>query len=245
MAREDVARAKPPSPGDRATEILARLERAIPEARTELDFATPWQLVVATILSAQSTDRVINRVTPELFRRWPTPADLAAAAGAEVEEVVKTTGFFRNKAKAIRAAAALLTERHGGEVPRTIAELIELPGVARKTANVVLGAAYGVSEGIIVDTHVGRVARRLELTHEEDPSKVEAELSAQIPRSGWIGAGLRIVLHGRYVCTARKPSCATCPLNELCPSREADPLGPWTDRADQEHTLTDSKRETA
>lgn len=218
----------------RAGEIRKRLKRAMPEPRVELRFEDPWQLLVATILSAQSTDKTVNRVTPELFRRWPTPQALGEASQEEVEEVVKPTGFFRNKAKAIRGASAKLAEQFGGEVPRSIDELTTLPGVARKTANVVIGSAYRVPTGVVVDTHVGRVARRLQLTEEDDPRKVEADLCAVFPRRDWIDMGHRLVLHGRYVCTARKPDCAHCPLNEVCPSREADPDGKWTARADSE-----------
>ncbi len=202
----------------------------MPEPRVELAFETPWQLLVATILSAQSTDRTINRVTPDLFRRWPTPEALGRARQEAVEKVVKPTGFFRNKAKAIREASRKLAEDFGGEVPRTIEELTTLPGVARKTANVVIGSAYGVPTGIVVDTHVGRVARRLELTEETDPVKVERDLCALFPKKAWIDMGHRFVLHGRYVCTSKKPDCAHCPVNELCPSRQAEPVGKWHER---------------
>jgi endonuclease-3 len=216
----------------RAAEVHARLAATLEAPPCELDFTSPWQLLVATILSAQSTDKMINKVTPGLFARWPTPAALASALQEEVEEVVKPTGFFRNKAKAIRGAAAIVAERFGGEVPRTVEELTALPGVARKTANVVLGTAYRIPSGITVDTHAGRVARRLELTEHDDPEKVEADLTALFPREAWIDTGHRLVLHGRYVCLARKPRCAACPLAELCPSREGEvPETSWTDRA--------------
>lgn len=214
----------------RAREVQKRLVRTMPEPRVELAFETPWQLLVATILSAQSTDRTINRVTPDLFRRWPTPEALGRARQEAVEKVVKPTGFFRNKAKAIREASRKLAEDFGGEVPRTIEELTTLPGVARKTANVVIGSAYGVPTGIVVDTHVGRVARRLELTEETDPVKVERDLCALFPKKAWIDMGHRFVLHGRYVCTSKKPDCAHCPVNELCPSRQAEPVGKWHER---------------
>jgi endonuclease-3 len=219
----------------RASEVHARLSVTLESPPCELDFQNPWQLLVATILSAQSTDKMINKVTPGLFARWPNPVALATASQEEVEVVVKPTGFFRNKAKAIRGAAALIVERFGGEVPRTVEELTSLPGVARKTANVVLGTAYRIPSGITVDTHAGRVARRLELTEHDDPEKVEADLTALFPKDAWIDTGHRLVLHGRYVCLARKPRCGECPLAELCPSREGEaPALPWTERAARE-----------
>ncbi len=228
---------------ERATQVHLRLSKAMPHPPCELDFASPWQLLVATILSAQSTDKMVNRVTPILFGRWPSPAELAAASQEDVEAVVKSTGFFRNKAKAIREAARLVAERHGGEVPRTVEELVELPGVARKTANVVLGTAYRITAGITVDTHAGRVARRLGLTREEDPAKVEQALCELFPREAWIDTGHRFVLHGRYVCLARKPRCARCPLAELCPSAEADGEGSWELRAAREGAVVASRGE--
>jgi endonuclease-3 len=218
----------------RARDVRKRLERAIPAPRVELSFDSPWQLLVATILAAQSTDKTVNGVTPELFRRWPTPVALGAAPQEEVEEVVKRTGFFRNKARAIRGASAKIAEDFGGEVPRTMDGVTSLPGVARKTGNVVLGSAYGIASGFIVDTHVGRVARRLELTPETDPVEVETDLCALFPKKTWIAMAHRLVLHGRYVCIARKPDCARCPLNETCPSHEAPPRGRWAARADAE-----------
>lgn len=229
-------RPKPSSPSpklrEKAESIHERLARAIPSPHVELHFDSPWQLLVAVILSAQSTDRMVNKVMPELLRRWSTPAALAAASQEEVEQVITSTGFFRNKAKALRGMSAMLVERHGGEVPRTLEALIELPGVARKTANVVLGAAYGVGAGITVDVHASRVSQRLGLTKEKLPEKIERDLCALFPAQAWIRVGHRLVLFGRYVCTARKPACVRCPLNELCPSREADPKGRWTERAD-------------
>jgi endonuclease-3 len=159
-------------------------------------------------------------VTPELFRRWPGPAALAGAPQAEVEEVVRSTGFFRNKAKSLRGMAAALRDLHGGAVPRTMEDLTALPGVARKTANVVLGTAFGVAAGVVVDTHVGRIARRLGLTREEDPVKVERDLMAALPREEWTMFSHRLIHHGRRFCTARAPRCGDCPLAALCPSRE-------------------------
>jgi endonuclease-3 len=215
----------------RVKTILERLRRAIPTPRIELDYRDPWQLLVATILSARSTDRIVNRVTAALYRRFPTPAALAAGPQAEVEAIVRPTGFFHNKARSIREVSAALVERFAGDVPRDIDDLVQLPGVARKTANVVLGVAHGVSAGVLVDTHVGRVAGRLGLTRSDDPGEIERDLCVSVPRSQWIQLGLRLQLHGRYVCTARSPRCPRCPLNEVCPSREASAVGTWQDRA--------------
>ena len=216
---------------ERAAEISTRLTRAIPRPHVELHFQDAWQLLVASILAAQSTDRTVNRVMPDLLARWPDPGALAQAPQAEVEKVVLSTGFFRNKAKAIRAASAAIAERFGGRVPRSMEEMLELPGVARKTANVVLGAAYGVSSGMVVDTHVQRVSHRLRLTQQSTPEKIEAVLCGLFPPEDWIRLSHRLVLHGRHVCIARAPRCEECPLNELCPSRQAPPRGTWTERA--------------
>ena len=228
------AEAIPPELSKRAGDVRRRLSRAIPSPAVELAFESPWQLLVATILAAQSTDKTVNEVTPELFRRWSTPAALGDAPQEAVEQVVKRTGFFRNKAKAIRAASRKVADEFGGEVPRTMDAITSLPGVARKTGNVVLGSAYRIASGFVVDTHVGRVARRLELTAESDPVEVERDLCALFPKKSWVDMAHRLVLHGRYVCIARKPDCSKCPLNELCPSREADPEGRWAARADAE-----------
>ena len=217
-----------------AKEVEKRLRKAMPEPRCELDHENAWQLLVATILSAQSTDRMVNKVTPSLFARFPTPAALGAADQDEVETLVKSTGFFRNKAKAIRAASQVVAEQHAGEVPRSLDELIELPGVARKTANVVLGTAYRVPSGMTIDTHAGRVARRLELTKHEDPVKVEKDLCELFKKDSWIDMGHRFVLHGRYICLAKKPRCGACPLNEVCAVHEAEPEGTWSARAERE-----------
>jgi endonuclease III len=218
----------------RAKDVHKRLARAMPEPKCELDHDNAWQLLVATILSAQSTDKLVNRVAPALFARFPTPAALGAADQAEVETLVKSTGFFRNKAKSIRETSKRIADQHGGEVPRTLEELVQLPGVARKTANVVLGTAYRIPSGITVDTHAGRVGRRLRLTKQTDPVKVERDLCALFPEAEWIDMGHRLVLHGRYVCNAQKPKCAACPLNEVCPAAEAEPEGTWQKRADAE-----------
>jgi endonuclease-3 len=234
--KKSAAPAKRQPRGKRAdpAAVLERLVLAIPEPHVELAFETPWQLLVAVILSAQSTDRRVNQVTPDLFRRWPAPAALAAAVPEEVEELIKSTGFFRNKTRSIIGASAMLVERFGAEVPRTMNELCEVPGVARKTANVVLGAAYGIPSGIVVDTHAARVAQRLLLSRETDPVKIEADLCAVFPKQHWVGISHRLVLHGRYVCTARAPACPSCPLNELCPARLAPAEEPWQERAAHE-----------
>jgi endonuclease-3 len=225
----------------RLRKLRARLAKTLPEPRCELDFSSPWQLLVATILSAQSTDKTVNRVTPALFEAYPTPAALADAPPEQVERLVKPTGFFRNKARSIQGASRALVERHGGEVPREMEALLELPGVARKTANVVLGTAYGLATGVVVDTHAARVAQRLGLTTERDPVKIERDLCACFPRRSWPATSHRLVLHGRYVCLARKPRCAGCPLAELCPAREAPPEGSWTARAAAERSLVDAR----
>jgi endonuclease-3 len=230
-----------PTQKKRAQGVLARLTAAIPVPVVELDFDDPWELLVATILSAQSTDKTVNRVAPGLFARFGSPAALASADPAEVEDLIHATGFFRNKTKSIMGMSQALLERHDGQVPKTMAELVKLPGVARKTANVVMGKAFGLAEGVVVDVHAGRVSRRLGFTEEEDPAKVEQVLMALYAQPDWIGAGQRLVLHGRYVCTARKPACAKCPLAELCPSTEAKPEGAWEARAADEGRVVASR----
>lgn len=187
----------------------------------ELDHRTPFELLVATILSAQCTDARVNLVTPELFRRYPTPTALAMADASELEGLIRSTGFFRSKARSLIGCAQAIVERHGGEVPRSMEALSSLPGVGRKTANVVLGTAFGLPTGVVVDTHVTRVARRLRLTRHADPIRIERDLMRLLPRTRWIRASLALVLHGRYVCLARAPRCPVCPINDLCPSREA------------------------
>lgn len=226
----------------RARNIATRLAQAVPKPVVELDHENAWQLLIATILSAQSTDKLINRVTPELFRRFPRPAALGTAPEDEVEEIVRPTGFYRNKARAIRAASLAIAQRFEGEVPHTMAELIELPGVARKTANVVL-SAFGVAEGIVVDTHVSRVSRRLAFSKDDDPGRIESDLMKLFPRRRWIEIGLRLLLHGRYVCTARAPKCGDCAINELCPSHETPPAKSWPERADLERRIVESRGE--
>ena len=197
--------------------VARRLAKGYPQAHCSLDFASPFQLLIATILSAQCTDKRVNAVTGSLFGRWPTAAALAAASQAEVEAVIRSTGFFRAKAKNIRGCCQALVERHGSEVPRTLEELVRLPGVGRKTANVVLGSGFGLPSGVVVDTHVGRLSRRLGLTRHADAVKAERDLIAAIPKSHWIAFSHRLIEHGRTVCTARRPRCEDCPLADLCP----------------------------
>jgi endonuclease III len=198
--------------------IVRRLKKTYPDARTELDFTTPWQLLVATILSAQSTDRTVNLVTPALFARFATPQALAVANPEEVEGIIKSTGFFRNKTKSIVGAARSITERFSGEVPSTMEDLVGLPGVGRKTANVVLGNAFGKSFGIVVDTHVTRLSRRLGLTAHTDAVKIEQDLMPVVPKRDWTLFSHLLIFHGRRICFARKPNCAGCVLADICPS---------------------------
>lgn len=203
----------------RVTQILDELDRLYPDAHCELvHWQTPLQLLVAVILSAQCTDERVNQVTPALFARFPDAAAFAAADPAELEALIHSTGFYRNKAKHIREACKKIVEKHGGQVPRTMAELIALPGVARKTANVVLGTAFGIPSGVVVDTHIGRLAGRLGMTAASDPKKIEEDLMQAWPQERWILAGHRLIWHGRRVCNARKPRCAECTMVPLCPS---------------------------
>ncbi len=211
-------RGKKAPPGERAKVILRRLKRRFPEARCALDHADAYQLLVATILSAQCTDARVNMVTPKLFARYPGPAQLARARPSDVEEMIRTTGFFRNKTRSLIGMAQAVVADHRGEVPRTMEELRALPGVGRKTANVVLGNAYGINEGITVDTHVARVSRRLGLTNQEDPVKIERDLMPLFPRKEWALLSHLLIFHGRQVCLARRPRCGECPLSDLCPS---------------------------
>jgi endonuclease-3 len=209
---------KPHSLAKRVTEILRRLHRAIPNAKIALTHRNPFELTVATILSAQCTDERVNRVTPALFARFPTPAALSQASSAEVENLVRSTGFFRNKARSIIGLAQALVRDHGGEVPRTMEELVRLPGVARKTANVVLGTAFGIASGIVVDTHVTRLVQLLGLSHDHDPVKIEKTLLELVPEGERIAFSHLLILHGRAVCIARRPRCDACTLADLCPS---------------------------
>ncbi|MDZ7801378.1 MAG: endonuclease III [Trueperaceae bacterium] len=202
---------------ERASRILGRLGQAYPDAASELDFRDPFQSLVATILSAQATDVSVNAATPALFEAYPDAAAMATADPADLEPYLRRIGLFRNKAKNLVGAARVLVERHGGQVPEDFGALLALPGVGRKTANVVAANAFG-RPGIAVDTHVGRLARRLRLTRHEDPSKVEKDLEAVLPRDRWIFAHHALILHGRRVCTARSPKCEACPLVPDCPS---------------------------
>jgi endonuclease III len=203
---------------ERVTAILKALDEAYPDAECALNHRTPWELLAATILSAQCTDVRVNMVTPELFRRFPSPAAMAKASLPELEELIRTTGFYHNKAKSIQGAARKIIADFGGEVPRTLAELITVPGAARKTANVVLGVSYGLAEGVVVDTHVFRIARRLELAKGDTPQKVEQELMQVLPRDHWIRFSHQVIHHGRKVCVARSPRCKECALETLCRS---------------------------
>ena len=204
-------------PTQRTTRIVELLSGAYPDTRSELDHRTTWELLVATVLSAQCTDIRVNQVTPELFSRWPRPADLMAAEQDELEEVIRSTGMFRRKASALRGAAKMVVEEHGGEVPADIENLIELPGVGRKTAKVVLGQGFGIAAGVVVDTHVRRLAQRLGLTSNEDPEIIASELEALIPEAEWTTFSTRLILHGRRVCSTRSPHCEECILDEVCP----------------------------
>jgi endonuclease-3 len=215
-ARRESARAR----RERTAEILARLRRAYPDAHTALDHRGPFQLLVATILSAQCTDKRVNEVTPALFRRYPTARRLAEAKIEELEQMVRSTGFYRNKARALKALGQALVAEHGGEVPASMAALAALPGVGRKTANVVLGSAFGLNEGVVVDTHVQRLSRRLFLTEESQPEKIERDLMALVPREDWTLWSHLLIYHGRQVCKARRPECPACPIADLCPSAE-------------------------
>jgi endonuclease III len=201
-------------------ELIDRLRAAHPDAHCELNYTTPHELLVATILSAQCTDERVNQVTPALFARYPTPQAFAAAARDELEAAVRPTGFYRQKARYIHEASRIIVHTHGGAVPDDMRDLLELPGVARKTANVVLGEVYGKAEGITVDTHVKRLAQRLGLTTAVNPERIERDLMALIPRASWIEIAHLLIFHGRRICSARKPDCPNCPLNDICPSAD-------------------------
>jgi endonuclease-3 len=203
---------------ERAMEIASRLTRMYRKAKCSLDFTNAFELLIATMLSAQSTDVRVNIVTKSLFRKYPTPQAFANASQVEMERDVKQTGFFRNKAKAVIAASKVIVEKHGGEVPRTMEELTALPGVGRKTANVVLSNAFKTPVGIVVDTHVARVAGRLGLTANVDPEKIEQDLMKLLPLKEWTAFSHRLIYHGRTLCIARKPRCVDCDLNDVCPS---------------------------
>ncbi|MHA6623984.1 endonuclease III [Pseudonocardia sichuanensis] len=209
----------------RVGRMLRTLAATHPDAHCELDFTTPLELAVATVLSAQSTDKMVNSVTPALFRRYPTALDYAQADRAELEEMIHSTGFFRNKASSLIGLGAAVVEKHGGELPRTLEELVALPGIGRKTANVILGNAFGVP-GITVDTHFGRLVRRWGWTEEEDPVKVEHAIGALVPKRDWTMVSHYVIFHGRRVCHARKPACGACSLSADCPTFGAGPTDP-------------------
>jgi endonuclease-3 len=214
-----------PSPSaaqkQRAADIIAELKRVYPDAKCALNFSSPLELLVGTILAAQCTDERVNAVTATLFKKYPTAADYAKATQEEMERDVKPTGFYRNKAKNLRAMAQLLVQRHQGQVPQTMAELTALPGAARKTANVVLGNAFGIVEGVVVDTHMLRLAGRWRLTNSADPEQVERDLMALLPKDDWVQASHLAQYHGRAICQARKPLCERCTLVPLCPTGQA------------------------
>ena len=218
--KKKTVKAGSPFTKERVAAILKALDEAYPEAVCALHHRTPWELLVATILSAQCTDVRVNIVTPELFRRFPTPQAMAKASLPELEELIRTTGFFRNKAKSIKGAAEKIVKDFGGEVPQTLAELITVPGAARKTANVVLGVSFGKAEGVVVDTHVFRISRRLELAKGNTPQEVEKELMQVLPHDRWISFSHQVIQHGRQVCLARNPKCKQCNLETLCRSKD-------------------------
>jgi endonuclease-3 len=201
----------------RAARVFRRLAKAYPDARCALEHGSPLELLVATILSAQCTDVRVNQVTPALFRKYRTAADYARAPAGELEDAIRSTGFFNAKARSLRRAGAAIAAEHGGKVPDTMEELVRLPGVGRKTANVVLGNAFGKDEGFVVDTHVGRLARRLGFTRHTDPDKIEEDLIAIVPKGRRTMAAHELIFHGRSICMARKPRCEVCPVNPLCP----------------------------
>jgi endonuclease-3 len=212
MKRESVEEKK-----SRAATIAGRLAGAYPEIRAPLDHRNNFELLAATILSAQCTDEMVNRVTPELFRRYPTPVDLVKAPIEEIERLIRRLGLFRSKARSLKQCAGELVEHHGGEVPASMEELTRLAGVGRKTANVILGHAFAIP-GIVVDTHCKRLSRRLGLTKREEPDKIERDLMGLLPRDEWTGFSHRLIIHGRRICHARKPDCKACVINDLCPS---------------------------
>ncbi len=211
-------KSRKPSTKQRALEILLRLKQLYPDANCSLDYETPVQLLIATILSAQCTDERVNRTTPELFRRFPDAAAIAAADLSEIETLVKSCGFYRSKAKNIQGACRMIMERFGGQVPQGMDNLLQLPGVARKTANVVSANAFGINLGVTVDTHVKRLSYRLGLTEHTDPVRVERDLMKLLPQPDWENWSIRLIYHGRAVCNARKPACDRCALADLCPS---------------------------
>ncbi len=220
MPKLAASRRKRPTP-ERAAEIYDRLAEHYPDAKCALDFRTPYQLLVATILSAQCTDKRVNMVTPALFKRYRTPAAMADAIPEELEEMIKSTGFYRNKTKSLLGMSRALVERHRGRVPDQLDALVKLPGVGRKTANVVLGNAFDLNEGVVVDTHVARLSQRLGFTRETDPVKIERDLMRLFPSERWTMLAHLLIEHGRRTCVARKPKCESCFLSDVCPSSRA------------------------
>jgi endonuclease III len=218
MTRRTVVKIRKADRGSHALEVFALLRKAHPDAHCELDHETPLQLLMATILSAQCTDKRVNMVTPVLFRAYPNAQTLADARQEELEDIIRSTGFFRNKAKSLIALGKALVEHHRGEVPDSMEELVKLPGVGRKTANVILGNAFNRNEGVVVDTHVGRLSIRLGLSKQKDPVKVEQDLMPLFPRDEWAMLAHVLIFHGRRICDARMPKCDVCSLNEICPS---------------------------
>lgn len=223
---------------DRLQEILRRLRLAYPQVECALNFRSPWELLVATILSAQCTDVRVNLVTPALFKDFPTPGAMAEASLPALEEYIHSTGFYRNKAKSIQGAARRVVEVYGGVVPQTMQELLTLPGAARKTANVVLGVAFGLAEGVVVDTHVMRLSRRLALTRAETPPKIEQDLIRILPRERWIAFSHELIAHGRAVCLARRPRCELCTLEDLCHAKDKT----WSSESTLAPTLAVTRR---
>jgi endonuclease-3 len=220
--RRAVARGGTPAPTSpkRVAAILARLDQAYPQAVCELQHANPLQLLISTILSAQCTDVRVNQVTEKLYKKYPDARTFAGANPAELEQEIRPTGFFRNKTKSVIGASKAVVEKFGGQVPRTMEEMLSLPGVARKTANVVLGTAYGIPSGVVVDTHVQRLANRLELTKNQDPKKIEQDLMSILPQDKWIQFSHQLIWHGRRVCIARKPRCVDCNMESLCHAKD-------------------------
>jgi endonuclease III len=221
QAKETLARKRA-----RTLKLIERLKATYPDARCSLNYTNPLELLVATVLSAQCTDERVNVVTKSLFKKYPRAHDYAAAPVGQLEEDIRSTGFYRNKARALRACCAELVQHYRGDVPADMAVLTRLPGIGRKTANVILGNAFGMAEGIVVDTHVRRLAGRLGLSQETDPDKIERDLMALVPREDWIVVSHLLILHGRKICSARAPKCTICPVNELCPSAKLPPISP-------------------
>jgi endonuclease-3 len=222
-ARAKAAAAPDPEKKAQAARVNRRLKADYPGATCALENETPFQLLVATILSAQCTDARVNMVTPELFRRWPTAREMAGAPIKQLEKVIQSTGFFRSKAKNIKAASQGIVEKHNGEVPRDMEQLVALAGVGRKTANVVLGTAFGIATGVVVDTHVTRLSNRLGLTQHKDATKIEQDLMQLLPKSEWVDFSHRMIFHGRQICVARKPKCPLCSMKTFCPKIGVEP----------------------